>query len=121
MVDISKYPKTNLFYVKDTIGIPHPFCITSALIVFTANNYSGMLGKAAIEAFEKKKGKSVCGVKGCNMLYHEHETGLLIAVKSNKELKEIEPELREYLLSIKDMTEEDNMAGFAFIQEEHYA
>ena len=117
MADLSKYPKTDLFYAKDTIGIPHPFCITAPLIAFTADNFNGMLNKAAIEAFEKKKGKPVCGVKGCNLLFHEHETGLLIAVKSDKELKELEPELREYLLSIKDMAEKDKFAGFAFIQE----
>lgn len=117
MADLSKYPKTDLFYAKDTIGIPHPFCITSALVVFASDSYSGILSKEAIEAFEKKKRKPVCGVKGCHLMYHEHETGLLIAVKSGKELKELEPELREYLLSIKEMAERDKFAGFAFVQE----
>ena len=117
MADLSKYPKTDLFYVKDTIGVPHPFCITAPLIAFTADNFMGRLDKIAIETFEKKKGRPVCGVEGCNLLFHEHETGLLIAVKSDKELKELEPELREYLLSIKDMAEKDKFAGFAFIQE----
>ena len=117
MADLKKYPKTDLFRVKDTIGVPHPFCITAPLIAFVADNFMGRLDKIAIEAFEKKKGKPVCGVKNCNLLYHEHETGLLVAVKSDKTLKELEPELRKYLLSIKDIAEADKIAGFAFIQE----
>ena len=117
MADLKKYPKTNLFRVKDTIGVPHPFCITSALVVFTADNYSERLDARAIEAFEKKKGKPVCGVKGCNLMYHEHQQALLVAVKSDKTLEELEPELREYLLSIKDMAEADKFAGFAFVRE----
>lgn len=117
MADLKKYPKTDLFRVKDTIGVPHPFCVTAPLITFVADNFMGILDKNSIEAFEKKKGRPVCGVRKCNLLYHEHETVLLIAIKSNKELKELEPELKEYLLSIKDMAEKDKFAGFAFIQE----
>lgn len=117
MKDLSKYPKTELFYVKDTIGVPHLFCITEGLIDFTSDNYCGIISERAIEAYEKKKGRPVCGVKGCKLFHHEHKTALLVAVKSSKTLKEIEPELREYLLSIKAMAEKDGFAGCAFIQE----
>jgi len=118
MADLTKYPKTDLFSVKEsTIGIPHPYCITDKHVIYASDHYSGMIGEAAINDLEKKKGKPCCGIKGCNLYYEEHKQALLIAVKSDKTLEELKPELQIYLLSIKEMAEADGFAGFAFIQE----
>ena len=112
--DISKYPKTDLFSIKDTIATPHPYCITPEHVAHAADNYGGMLGENAIESLEAKRGPC-CGVKGCKLTYTEHEQALLVEVKDDRPLNEI-TELKEYLLSIKDMAEQDHFAGFAFIK-----
>lgn len=117
MKDFIKYTKTDLFHVKDSIGVPHPYCITNKHVVHASDNYGGMLGEGAIKSLEEKKGKPCCGVKGCNLYYHEHGQALLIAFKSSKTLEELKPELNDYLLSIKEMAEADNYIGFAFVQE----
>ena len=106
------------FYVKDTIVVPHPFCITPKHIT-AAQPFGGMLGREAIEALEKKTGKASCGMRGCTLRYAEHEQALLVACKT--ELKDAEgkavPELHAYLLKCKPACEEDHYAGFAFLKE----
>lgn len=78
---IKKYPKTEDFEVADTMGVPHPFCIT-----------------------EKH------GMKGCNLMYEEHETAVAVKCKIKDDEK-----LKKYLLSIKDMVEQDGFAGFVLV------
>ena len=107
---IKAYPKTDLFEVIDTIGVPHPFCIGPKHIE-EAQRFGGMLGKEAIESLEKKLGRSSCYTRGCNLLFDKHEQALLIECKSD--LKD--PRLKEYLMSIKDQCEKDGFAGFAFV------
>ena len=55
MTDFSKYPKTGQFEITDTIGVPHPFCITHHHVGYAADHCGGQLGKTAIEAYETKK------------------------------------------------------------------
>ena len=55
MADLKKYPKTDLFRVKDTIGVPHPFCITAPLIAFVADNFMGSLIKLQQKLLKRKK------------------------------------------------------------------
>ncbi len=106
------------FYVKDTIGVPHPFCVTPKHIT-AAQAYGGMLGREAIESLEKKTGKPSCGMRGCNLRFAEHEQALLVACKA--EMKDADgkavPELHSYLLKCKNPCEEDHYAGFAFLKE----
>ena len=106
---IKKYPKTDLFEIVDTIGVPHPFCITPKHIE-AAQKYGGMLGNEAIEDLERNTNGPSCGVRGCNLMFDQHETALLVACKSKDNAK-----LKEYLLSIVAMAEEDKFAGFAFL------
>jgi hypothetical protein len=115
MSDLSHYPKTDKFEIIDTIGTPHPFCITPRHVVFASDHHGGMLGKEAIEAYEKSKGSCHCGVKGCQLSFAEHETALLIAVDDSRELGAI-PELPTYLLKCKPICEKDGYAGFAFMK-----
>ena len=120
-LDKSKYRETDMFSVEGTIPTPHPYCITPRLVAYTSDNHRGILGESAIEDAESKG--IICDIcrqgrkDGHKVLsYKEHETAILIAVNHSGELKEIEEELREYLLSIKDQTEADGFAGFAFKQ-----
>jgi hypothetical protein len=104
------------FYVKDTIGVPHPYMITPGHVSEAARHHGGMLGETAIESAERKR--IFCGICKGLLKFHEHETGLLIACKVdlNKEGK-IHPELNTYLKSIVDKCEEDGYAGFSFLDE----
>lgn len=78
-----------------------------------------MLTKEAIIAAEKQGAEcDICRQRNRRNLgeilsYEQHETALLVEVADTRELKDI-PELRDYLLSIKDMCEKDGFAGFAF-------
>ncbi len=115
MDDFSHYPKTEKFEIIDTIGVPHPFCITSKLVVYASDNHGGILGSTAIEEYEAKTSRPSCGMKGCTLFYKEHETALVVEVDDDRELKDI-PGLQEYLVECKPICEKDNYAGFAFIQ-----
>lgn len=110
---IKKYPKTKKFRIKDTIGVPHPYCITPKHVGFAADNFGGMLDKDAIIQAEKHGAK--CGICKGKLSYEEHKQALLVEVKDKRELKEI-PELKDYLLSIREQAVKDGFKGFAFIQ-----
>ncbi len=117
-MDLKKYPKTKMFQVVDTIGVPHPYCITPKHL-----SGDGMyLDKERIIEAEEKYG-AVCDI--CRKIqiqtgkeimdYEEHKQALLIEVTSEKELKDI-PQLKKYLLKIKAQAEKDGFVGFAFKQ-----
>jgi hypothetical protein len=74
-----------------------------------------LLGKSAIEGAERNGAH--CGVRNCTMSFAQHEQALLIACKKplNSESGKTNPELQEYLMSIKDMAEKEHFAGFAFL------
>jgi hypothetical protein len=113
-MDLSKYPRTELFYVKDTIGVPHPYCIGSRHVAHASDHFHGMLSAEAIRSGEKKG--IFCDICKGKLSYDEHKQALLIAVNAEGELKDV-PGLQEYLLSIQDMTERDGYAGWSFIKE----
>ena len=98
------------FKVIDTIGVPHPYCITPRHVAVASDHHMGRLGKAAIFDAEIKGAK--CGVKNCDLPFEFHEEALLVAcyenIKGNKELE-------NYLLKIKAEAEKNNYAGFAFL------
>ena len=104
------------FFVKDTIGVPHPYMIMPGHVAEAADHHGGMLGEAAIEAAEDRR--IFCGICRGKLSFHEHETALLVACK--EELKDGDkphPELHAYLLKVNPMTEEDGFAGYAFVKE----
>ena len=108
---IKDFPKTEKFSVVDTIGVPHPFCITTIHVSFASDHRSGMLTEEAIQACEKNAGRPTCGVKGCNLTYEEHEQAVVV-----KCLVDDKEALREYLLSIKDLTVKNGLAGFVLLK-----
>ena len=110
---LEKYPKTKQFRILDTIGVPHPYCITPSHVAYASDNCGGILGKEAILGAEKQGAR--CGSCRGELSYEQHETALLVEVDDKRELKDI-PELKDYLLSIKTLCESDGFAGFAFKQ-----
>ena len=107
---LEKYPKTELFQVIDTIGVPHPFCITHHHLEQAHKMHSMYLNESVIDALEKETGRPSCGVRGCNLKFSEHEQALLVNCKTkDKELT------RSYLLSIKELCEADGYAGFTLV------
>jgi hypothetical protein len=105
------------FYVTDTIGVPHAYCIGTRHVTFAADKFGGMLGNEAIRAGEKKGIR--CEVKGCNLTFEQHEKALLIACKAELKDKDgqANPELHAYLLACKENCEKDGFVGFAFIED----
>jgi len=104
------------FYMKDTIGVPHPYCIGAKHVEIAADRFGGMLGEAAIEAAEKAGAK--CGICKGQLSYAEHETAIVIGCKANGagEDGKAVPELQQYLLKLKPLVE-GHYAGFAFMKE----
>ena len=110
MSELTQYKQfdTEFFSVRDTMGVPHLYCIGSKHVVNASDNFGGMLGEAAIQDCEEKG--ITCGMRGCQLSYKEHETALAINCKNkDKDL------LQSYLLSIKEQCEKDNYAGFVLI------
>jgi hypothetical protein len=113
-MDFTKYPKTTIFEVIDTIGVPHSYMITEKHVAFTSDHFNGMLSEAAITAGEKQR--IHCGQKGCTLTYHQHEQAALIQCTTSGTLQDHHIELNEYLNSIKDLLVQDNFAGVLFTQ-----
>lgn len=107
---LEKYPKTENFEVMDTIGVPHPFCITGKHVVWAADHHCGVLGDEAITRYEKSVNRPTCGIKGCNLKYEEHEQALVVRCKVKDDNL-----LKAYLQSIKDQCEKDGFAGFVLV------
>jgi len=106
---IKLYLKTEFFEVIDTIGVPHPYCITPKLVGWVHDNHYGRLGKDAIESLEKKSGPS-CGMKNCNLRFDQHEQALVVRCKTkDNDLT------KKYLESIVKQCEADGFAGFVLV------
>ena len=113
MEKLRDYPKTEKFECIDTIGVPHLYCITSKHVSWASDKFDGMLNTNAIKDAEKHG--AGCGICKCKLKYEEHEQAILVEVNDERKLKDI-PELKDYLLSIKEQAEKDGFAGFAFKQ-----
>jgi hypothetical protein len=101
------------FVPHDTLGHPHPYCITPRHL----KGDRMYLDKDAIREAEKKFGAK-CGVKGCNLSYDEHKQILVLACKKDpKEDEQAGKELHEYLLKIKSTLMNDDFEGVAFMKQ----
>ena len=104
------------FFIKDSIGVPHPYCLTPKHVEVAADHHGGMLGEAAIEHAERLGAK--CGICKGKLTWKQHEQAVLIGCKA--ELKDeggtVNPELHQYLLKLKPLVE-GHYAGFAFLKE----
>lgn len=125
-IETKKYGKSKEgnFWVKDSIGVPHPYCITPKHVAVASDEFSEMLGKEAIKQAEEKGAccdicrRAVYERKQEKILtYDEHGQALLIACKKDaKRDKKAEKELHTYLLKIKDKAEKKGFVGFAFMK-----
>jgi len=103
-----KYLSTPILRVKDTIPVPHPYCITP-------KHLGGSMYLDAHAIKDAESHGAHCGIRGCKLSFDEHKSALLIECDFDGEVKDI-PGLQDYLLSIKDMTNADGYVGFAFIR-----
>ena len=106
------------FSVTQTIGVPHPYCITPMHVAVASKHHGGILNEAAIKDCERNYGK--CGICHGKLKFEEHETALMISCKKmlhdKDDPKKPNAELHAYLKSIVDRCEEDGYAGFAFME-----
>ena len=104
MTELSQYEPfaTDLFSVRDTIGVPHTYIIGSKHITES----SGM----CLDIQEAESKGAHCMQRGCQLTYAEHETALALNCKSKDD-----DLLHAYLLSIKEQCEKDNFAGFVLV------
>jgi hypothetical protein len=104
------------FYVVDTIGVPHPYCIDPRHIGHAADRFGGMLGEPAIRSAEMA-GIHCATCKG-KLSYDQHQQALLVACKTEAadQHGQANDEMRAYLLKCKALAIEDNYAGFAFMR-----
>ena len=115
--------KNGNFSVIDTVGVPHPYCITSKHLQ-TGRMY---LGADAIREAEEKY-KAVCDIcrkrvkKGLQpkiLTYDEHKQALLVECKKDihdpEDKTKMNPELHEYLLGIKELAKQEKYEGFVFL------
>ncbi len=101
---IKKYPKTDLYEVVDTIGVPHAYTIGADHVADAADNHGGRLGEETMRKIQ-------CAHRGCRLTFDQHEKALVVKCKTD--LKD--ERLREYLKSIAEMCSNDGFVGFVFI------
>ena len=107
--------KNGNYRAFDMNSSPHPYMITAKLVGYASDNFGGMLGNEAIEAYEGTGAR--CGFKNCNLTLKEHEKILLIQCdKDFNKGEDFKDECHQYLLSIKDESEAEGYAGFGFVQ-----
>lgn len=115
----SRYGKSEKgnFFVRETIGVPHPYCITPIHVEVASKHHGGMLNESAIQDAERAYGGR-CGICKGKLKFNEHETALLVVCSAEmKDSKgQVDPELHAYLLKCKSLCEEDGFAGFAFVK-----
>lgn len=111
---LKKYPKTKVFRIVDTIGVPHAYCIGAQHLA----NSGGMF----LDIPEAERKGAICDI--CRhrvhgkmqdkvLSYEEHKQALVVEVNSDKELKDV-PGLQDYLKKIKARCEKDGYVGFVF-------
>lgn len=123
--NLVKYGKSKQghFQVVDTIGVPHPYCLTPKHVKVASEQFNGIMGKEAIAEAERQ-GIYCYTCREINRRHgdpilkaDEHKHSLLVACfkdmnTNEKYLKEV----KRYLTHIKDMCEKDGYAGFTFLK-----
>ena len=118
---LAKYGKSEQgnFEVIDTIGVPHPYCITPRHML---PDHMFMNADTIREA--EKTNDAACDICRQNhrrdysksiLTYDQHETALLVACyKDPKSNETLGKELQNFMLKCKPFCEADKYAGFAF-------
>ncbi len=107
------FSKDRNYTIIDTIGVPHPYCLTPKHIAYASAYNGGVLTTNAIRESEEHGAR--CDICKGKLPYDKHEQALVVSCK--KEIKLANDELWEYLLSLKEQVEKDGFAGFVFKQD----
>ena len=120
---LKEFPSEERWRVIDTLGVPHPYCITPQHLKYC----DIVIGKA--EIVEAERHGVVCNIckklnekEGREILsYEEHKQVVLVEVDSEKEdikdeTGEFKKSLQEYLLKIKPLLLKHNFEGVSFIR-----
>lgn len=108
------------FRVIDTIGVPHPYCITPKHML---KDHMYMNADTIREAESQGAVCDICrklvnaGKMPKELPYDEHKQALLVGCKLDIEDKtnlEARKELQKFMLKNKKKAEKNNMVGFAF-------
>lgn len=101
------------YAVIETIGVPHPYCITPKHVSYAATYCSGILNNDSIVRAERAGAQ--CGICKGELTYKEHEHALLVECKLPlPEHVDAGTELHAYLHACKPLCEADGYVGFAF-------
>ena len=104
--------KEGNFRIIDSIGVPHPYCITPNHLKYNQDRM--YLGNNEIKEMEEKFPNKVrCDICKGKLSFDEHKQALLMECR--QEIKE-NKEFHAYLLSIKELAIKDNYEGFAFLK-----
>ena len=110
------YTTSENFYVKDTIGVPHPYMITDRHVSYAATKHGGMLSSDAIKGAEKHA-NAKCDICKGQLSYEEHEQALIIGCKANPNVEPYQTELREFLKENAGEAEKHGYAGFTLLDQ----
>lgn len=104
------------FWIDDTIGVPHPYCIGPKHVAYASDYRGGILDDDAVEAAERAGAR--CCTPRCQLKYRQHERALLVtcAAPIKDDDGKATPELHAYLLACKEKAEADKYVGFAFME-----
>ena len=106
------YSRSEHFKITDTIGVPHPYCITPKHVAYASDHCSGILDEDAIRRAEKQGAR--CDICKGELSYDQHEHALVVECHADPD--DHEQELREMLESnVKEATA-NGYAGFAFVK-----
>ena len=108
------YVKSEHFEITDTIGVPHPYCITARHVTWASDKFGCLLGDDAVESAEKAG--ITCGMRGCRLSWKEHEQALLVSCYAPLTIDgKNNPELQQMLEDNVKECEANNYAVFAFL------
>lgn len=120
-----RYGSTLNFRIIDTIGVPHPYCITPRHVTWASDHWAGILNKESIIDSEKHGGAR-CDICEGQLSFEKHEQALLVECDmdihdntvppDNQGKIQMNEELHEWLKEIKERVGKDGYAGFAFIK-----
>ena len=106
---------TGIFELHDVINInfkPHPYMVGPRHVSHAADHHGGMLGDATLEAIP-------CAHRGCNLMYDQHVSDCVMALKLTRDATETEAQKALQSLVEQGM-EGDGIDGFIFIENKPY-
>ena len=99
------------FFIEDTIGVPHAYCIDSVHLKYNDSMYLDKEEKIKMEKdYPDKVMCDICKTENRKQMgktilsYEEHETALLVSCLKNIHSKDGEKELHKYLFFALELT-----------------